>query len=238
VHSEAPANSRLDEASGEQARGEDELRQLHEVVAERDRLLRQSEAAEARFRGLVESAPDAIVMVEGDGRIALVNRQAETMFGYSREELLGQRVEILLPERIRAAHRAHRAGYSLDPRSRPMGVGLELSGRRKDGSEFTVEISLSPMLSGGELLVISIIRDVSERKQAEMTLERLRHQHELILQSAGEGIYGLDRQGFTTFVNPAAERMLGYTAAELIGRPIHGIVHHSRADGSASTIEQ
>src|SRR5438874_9086071 len=99
------------------------------------------------FRGLLEAAPDAMVIVDGDGRIIIVNGQTERLFGYEREELLGQPIEVLVPDRFRPGHPEHRTGYSHDPKTRPMGAGLDLFGRRKDGSEFPAEISLAPMQS-------------------------------------------------------------------------------------------
>ena len=136
------------------------------------RLLAQAEAAEARFRALVESAPDAIVAVDQPGTIALVNSQAEKLFGYAREELLGQPIEILVPERFRQQHVRDRERYTAAPRTRPMGAGLALAARRKDGSEFPVEISLSPLAANGELQIMSIVRDVTDRRRAEDELRR------------------------------------------------------------------
>src|ERR1051325_2601825 len=123
-------------------------------------MLEPATAAEARFRGLLEVAPDPIVIVAEHGIIQIVNRQTELAFGYSRDELIGQPVEVLVPERYRPTHVGDRSRYQADPKTRPMGIGLELFGRRKDGSEFPVEISLSPLQSDDENLVIRIIRDI------------------------------------------------------------------------------
>ena len=122
------------------------------------------ERAAATYGDILEAVPDAVVVVTAEGRILFVNQQTELLFGYGRQELLGQPVETLLPERFRAGHVAQRAGYVEAPRVRPMGAGLELFGRRKDGREVPVEISLSPSALEGEMVVISTVRDVSERK--------------------------------------------------------------------------
>jgi PAS domain S-box-containing protein len=142
-------------------------------ITERRRAEEAVRASESKLRGVLDLAPDAIVIVNADGRIVLANGQAQQLFKYSLDELTGQPVEVLLPSEVREAHVAHRAAFDAEPRRRPMGLGLELSARRKDGSTFPVEISLSPMPSDDGPLVISAIRDISDRKQAQARIKAL-----------------------------------------------------------------
>jgi PAS domain S-box-containing protein len=131
-----------------------------------------------RFVGLLEAAPDAMVCVDTEGRITLVNAQTERLFGYRRDELVGQPVEVLVPDAFRAVHLRHRAGYAADPKPRPMGAGMELAGRRRDGSTFPAEISLSAIDTDEGVLVTAAVRDVTERLEAQAERERLRTQAE------------------------------------------------------------
>ncbi|MDH4415732.1 MAG: PAS domain-containing sensor histidine kinase [Acidovorax sp.] len=153
---------------------DEEGRLLHYLSSTKDVTLlnvqRDAKLLDARFRGLLESTPDAIVMVNVTGRIVLVNSHAERLFGYPRAELLGQAVEVLLPHRYRVAHLSHRSGFLGLPRMRTMGAGLDLHGLHKDRGEFPVEISLSPLETEEGLFVFSAIRDVTERKRIEQVL--------------------------------------------------------------------
>ena len=139
-------------------------------IMRRDRLVSGSER---KFRALLESAPDAMVIVDSRGHIALINAQTEKLFGWPREELIGQSVGELIPESARARHRQHQKGFMKDASTRTMGRNLELRGRRKDGTEFPVEISLSPLETDQGVMVMSAIRDVTERKEAEAQLRHL-----------------------------------------------------------------
>ena len=169
------------------------------------------------YQAFLEAAPDAIVVVDREGVIVGLNALTEAMFGYSRAELLDQPVELLVPERFHAGHQIDRSTYSKAPRTRPMGLDRELWGRRKSGEEFVVQISLSPISSGGETLVTSIIRDVTAQRAAEARFRSL-------LESAPDGIVVVDSQGTIVIVNSQTERLFGYTRQELIGEPIEMLV--------------
>jgi PAS domain S-box-containing protein len=164
--------------------------------------------------GLLEAAPDAMVCVDSGGQIVLVNAQAERLFGYPREELAGQPVEILVPDAAKAGHPALRAGYAATPRPRLMGAGLDLSGRRRDGTTFPAEIALSALDTGQGILVTAAIRDVTQQRQAALAQARLAS----IIQSSRDAVFSLDLDGLVTFWNSGAERIYGYTAAEIVGR--------------------
>ena len=138
---------------------------------------RQESSLESRYRKLLHTVPDAILEVDQDGRITILNEAAERMFGYTRAELLGLNVDSLVPASMRSGHAEHRASYAAHPKTRPMGTGLELQGQRKDGSLFPVEISLSPNWIEGSLHVIASVRDITERKAVENRLRTLREQY-------------------------------------------------------------
>jgi hypothetical protein len=185
-----------------------------------------------RFEGLLEAAPDAMVCVDADGRIALVNAQTERLFGYGRDELVGQPVEILVPDAVRDIHPARRAGYVTDPRPRPMGAGMELAGRRRDGSTFPAEISLSAIDTEEGILVSAAVRDVTQRQLAAETAAQLAS----IIQSSHDAVIGKTLDQVITSWNPGAERLYGYTATEVTGRHIEMIIPAEDREREAAVV--
>ena len=189
------------------------IRQQEETV--RDAV--KQKQSEKRFRGLLEAAPDAMVIVDQEGMIIMVNAQTENVFGYTRGDLFGQHVELLVPTRFRDVHPFHRNQYGKRPRVRPMGADLELYARRKDGTEFPVEISLSPMETEEENLIIAAIRDITERKRAEARFRGL-------LESAPDAVVVVDQQGVIQLVNSQTEKLFGYDRVEVVGQPVEVLV--------------
>ena len=165
------------------------------------------------FRALIDSAPDGMIVVNKEAIIVFANRQAEQQFGYARTELLDKPIEILVPERFRGKHQEHRTGFMAQPQLRPMGAGLELFGLRKDGTEFPVEISLSPIQTEAGLLVSSAIRDISARKGAEQKFRAL-------LESAPDAMVIVNRHGEIVLINSQTEKLFGYSRPELLGQTI------------------
>ena len=170
---------------------------------------------------LIDLAPDSILVTAGDGKIFELNARTEQMFGYQRSELIGQPIEILVPQRFRQAHPQRRQSYGAKASARPMGVGLELFGCRKDGSEFPVDIMLSPVETSEGPMVLSVVRDATEQRNAQEALRRTEHQLSMLVDNVRDhAIFLLDTEGNIQTWNAGAERIKGYKAEEIIGQHI------------------
>jgi len=202
---------------------------------------------------ILEAIPDAVAAVTQQGVIVQINSQTEAMFGYTRGELIGQRVEMLVPERHRSNHHQHREDFHSKPKIRRMGSGLDLYGRRRDGSEFPVEISLSPIATGNGAIVLSVIRDISDHKRIENELRHASEELErrksrelrdsqnrmaLIVDSSQDAIIGKNLDGIITQWNKGAEQIYGYHAAEVIGRNISILCPPDRPDEIPAILER
>lgn len=183
----------------------------------------EQKLAEAKFRNLVESAPDAMIIVHRDGQIAIVNSQVETLFGYARQELLDQSIELLIPQRFRKRHTLNHPNYFAHPNPHPriMGWGIDVYARHKDGHEFPVEVSLSPLETKDGLLVISTIRDITERKEIEEQLKI----HSLVLENMAEGVSVSDAGGTVFYTNPTFDKMFGFDRGDITGKHMSSLFY-------------
>ncbi|MFQ6044855.1 MAG: PAS domain S-box protein [Gemmatimonadales bacterium] len=175
--------------------------------------------------GLFESAPDALIIVDQKGRITKLNAQAERLFGYSRDELMHRPIEILIPQRLRSAHRQHRARYLTDARPRPMGQEFTLSTRRSDGSEVPVEVSLSPVRTAEDTMVAAAVRDVTQHVAAAEAIRRSERTFRAIFERSAVGVARVDLDGRALETNRALQEMLGYSADELRGKHFSAVTH-------------
>jgi PAS domain S-box-containing protein len=192
-------------------------------VAEPSAVAKASES-DARFRLLIEAAPNAIIMVDAAGSIQLMNSQAERLFGYGRSQLLGRSVEVLLPSQRRAMHRAVRDAYLRAPEARRMGAGRDLFGLRADGSEVPLEIGLSPVHTEAGTFVLASIIDITERKRAEQALRASEERFRLVVEDAPNAIIMVDEAGTIALANSEAERLFGYAREDLVGKPVEILV--------------
>jgi PAS domain S-box-containing protein len=177
----------------------------------------QERRAEGRFRAVVESTPSGVLMVDRAGRIVLVNRETERLFGYGRDELIGRPIELLVPQRVHDGHPGLRATFFAKPQTRAMGAGRDLHGVRKDGTELPVEIGLNPIETDEGLFVLASVVDISARKRAEARFRTA-------VESAPNGMVMIDRGGKIILVNREIERLFGYGREELLGQPIERLV--------------
>jgi PAS domain S-box-containing protein len=198
--------------------------------------------SDAKYRGLLEAAPDAMVVVNQGGEIVLVNVQAERQFGYRRDELVGQKVKSIIPEGFAERLVADATRSTVEALAQQIGMGIELSGRRKDGSEFPIEIMLSPLESAGRVLVTAAIRNISARKAAEEHLVLMESKYRGLLEAAPDAMVVVNQGGEIVLVNVQAEKQFGYRRDELIGQRVKNIIPEGFAerliaDATRSTAE-
>ncbi len=189
-----------------------------------------TEETGAKYRGLLEAAPDAMVVVNQRGEIVLVNVQAEKQFGYHRDELLGQKVTNIIPVGFAERLIADDLRSAADALAQQIGTGIELIARRKNGTEFPIEIMLSPLESAGEILVTAAIRDISVRKEAEKHLARMEGRYRGLLEAAPDAMVVVNQAGEIVLLNVQAEKQFGYSRDELIGQKVKNIIPEGFAE--------
>jgi PAS domain S-box-containing protein len=190
----------------------------------------ESNDSDAKYRGLLEAAPDAMVVVNQGGDIVLLNVQAEKQFGYRRDELVGQRVTNIIPEGFAERLIADGTRSAADALAQQIGTGIELSGRRRDGSEFPIEIMLSPLESAEGILVTAAIRNISVRKDAERHLAQMEGRYRGLLEAAPDAMVVVNQSGDIVLLNVQAERRFGYRRDELVGQQVTNIIPEGFAE--------
>ena len=190
----------------------------------------ESKESGAKYRGLLEAAPDAMVVVNQSGEIVLLNLQAEKRFGYRRDELLGQKVTSIIPEGFAERLIADALRSAEDALAQQIGAGIELNGRRKDGSEFPIEIMLSPLKSAEGILVTAAIRDISVRRDAEKHLARMEGRYRGLLEAAPDAMVVVNQGGEIVLLNVQAEKQFGYSRDELIGQKVKNLIPEGFAE--------
>ncbi len=214
---------------------QDEHQRIQDEIRDKEvELVRERARNEAHLRAILDNAADGVIVIDADGAIRTFNKAAEAIFGCTAEEAIGQNASMFMPAEIAAEHDLN------DPnRTRIVGLGSrEVRAKRHDGSLFPAEFSVGEIKTDGEHLFVGIVRDVTERRRAEEALRAADEQIHLLLDSIGDGVYGVDTDGRTTFVNRAALEMLGFAEDELLGENAHAMFHHSRPDGSPYPAEE
>jgi PAS domain S-box-containing protein len=199
-------------------------------ITERKAVEKHLAQTEARYRGLLEAAPDGMVVVNQVGDIVLLNSRAERQFRYWRDELIGQKVKSIIPEGFAERLIADGTRTAAEALAQQIGTGIELTGRRKDGSEFPIEIMLSPLESAGGILVTAAIRDISVRKEAERHLVQMEGKYRGLLEAAPDGMVVVNQLGEIALLNAQAEKQFGYQRDELLGQMVKSIIPEGFAE--------
>lgn len=207
------------------------------ALALAERMAAKVRESESRSQTTLDNVLDGIITINEQGSVESFNRAAEGIFGYSAAEVIGRNVKMLMPEPYHGEHDGYLLNYRTSGVKKIIGIGREVLGRRKDGSVFPLDLAVNEFYMEGKRFFNGVVRDITERKLAKEKLDELHKELRLLLESTGEGIYGIDVSGCCTFANSAVARMLGYTVDEFFGRNIHNLVHYRYSNGSVYAIE-
>ena len=233
---EAIRRARRGQASLTAAMTAELLDELSSGTVERREIEEGLRRSEQRMRRLIDSAPDAVVIVREDGTIVLVNRRTEELFGYERDELLGGKIEQLVPTRYQERHLEHRDGFFRDPHPRRLGAAPELTGRRKDGTEFPVDISLSALETDDGVLAMAFVREMSEPLQAMSVQRKTEERFSTLLETASDAALVTNASGAIVYANRQAEVLFDYDRSELLGQKLELFVPERFGDGGLSEV--